>query len=203
VSLLSKRRRGSTRAAPDGARLVLHVGCGPAHEMSLHERFRGADWHEVRLDIDPGVNPDVVASITDMSPVPSESVDAVWSHHNLEHIFAHEVPLALAEFHRVLRPGGEVLLATPDLQSVAKEIAAGRLESTLYKAPGGEIAALDIIYGLRTDIETGREYMAHRTGFTAETLQRKFKQAGFVDVRIVAQTPDHALWIRARRPGAR
>ncbi|HET6449383.1 MAG TPA: methyltransferase domain-containing protein [Conexibacter sp.] len=199
-----RRRDGSAPsdlfAATDGRRLVLHVGCGPLDHKGLYAGFRGPEWREVRLDIDPGVKPDVVASITDMTPVPSSSVDAVWSHHNIEHVFSHEVPLVLKEFARVLRPGGEVLIATPDLQSVARAIAAGRLEDRLYRAPAGDIAALDVVYGMRGEIERGREYMAHRTGFTVRTLGRRLNQAGFVRVRIAAQ--DFALWANGRKPAA-
>jgi SAM-dependent methyltransferase len=203
MSLLSRRRQGSAQiGAPAGARLVLHVGCGPPDHQSLHESFRGPEWHEVRLDIDPGVRPDVIGSITDMSSVPDASVDAVFSHHNIEHVFAHEVPLALAEFLRVLRPGGEVLISTPDLQALGRVLAAGRLEETLYRAPVGDIAALDIVYGLRSDIEGGREYMAHRTGFTVRTLGRRLGQAGFVQVQVATRDKDFALWARARRPAA-
>lgn len=200
ASRLSRRRQGATAfAAPAGTKVVLHVGCGPRDHVSLHESFRGPEWHEVRLDVDPGVKPDVVASVTDMSPVPDRSVDAVYSHHNIEHVFAHEVPLVLREFLRVLRPRGEVLIATPDLQGIAEAIAAGRLETTLYRAEAGDISALDVVYGLRSDIADGREYMAHRTGFTLRTLARKLSQAGFAEVQ-VARQESYALWARGRRP---
>jgi ubiquinone/menaquinone biosynthesis C-methylase UbiE len=176
--------------------VVLHVGCGPRDHYTLH----GAEWHELRLDVDPGVKPDIVASITDMSPVPSDSVDAVFSHHNIEHVFAHEVPVALREFLRVLRPGGEALIATPDLQSVASVIASGRLEETLYRAEVGEVSPLDVVYGLRSDIERGREYMAHRTGYTARTLARRLHQCGFANIQVAVER--YALWARARKPSA-
>jgi SAM-dependent methyltransferase len=202
ASWLSRRQQGGGGfVSPPGKKLVLHVGCGPRDHTSLHESFRGPGWHEVRLDVDPGVKPDVVASVTDMAPVPDGSVDAVYSHHNIEHVFAHEVPLAMREFLRVLRPGGEALISTPDLQGVAAAIAAGRLETTLYSAEAGEISALDIVYGLGSDIAGGREYMAHRTGFTVTTLGRKLGEAGFVDVQ-VARTEDYALWAKGRRPAA-
>jgi SAM-dependent methyltransferase len=203
MSLLSKRRQHSKQiVAPAGRRVVLHVGCGPPDHVSLHESFRGPEWHELRLDIDPGVRPDVVGTITDMSAVPDCSVDAVFSHHNIEHVFAHEVPQALAEFLRVLRPGGLALIATPDLQALGRVLAAGRLEETLYRAPVGDIAALDVLYGLRSDIEGGREYMAHRTGFTGRTLARRLNAAGFVQVQIATTDVDLVLWARARRPAA-
>jgi SAM-dependent methyltransferase len=201
----TRRRRGGSPssdlfAVKDGRRLVLHVGCGPPHEENLHVDFRGPEWREVRLDIDPAMKPDVVASITDMTPVPSSSVDAVWSHHNIEHVFSHEVPLVLGEFARVLRPGGEVLISTPDLQSIARAIAAGKLEDTLYRAPAGDIAALDVVYGMRGEIARGREYMAHRTGFTVRTLSRRLNHAGFVRVRVAVR--GFALWANGHKPTA-
>jgi SAM-dependent methyltransferase len=200
MALLSRRRqRPAAIAAPPGAKLVLHVGCGLRDHTTLHEDFQGPDWHEVRLDVDPGVKPDVVASMTDMSPVADASVDAIYSHHNIEHVFAHEVPIVFGEFLRVLRPGGEVRIATPDLQAVAEAIAKGRLEETLFRAEAGDIAPLDIVYGLRGDIELGREYMAHRTGFTVRTLGRKLNQLGFGKVQ-VARVPGCVLWARGRRP---
>ena len=58
--------------------------------------FPPGKWVETRLDIDPSVKPDVVASMTDMSSVPDASCHAVYSSHNLEHLFPHELQQALA-----------------------------------------------------------------------------------------------------------
>jgi predicted SAM-dependent methyltransferase len=75
---------------------VLHVGCGAASRDKLPAHSIPAkEWAEIRLDLDPVVEPGLVASITDLAAVPDASVDAVWSPHNLEHLFPHEVPLAL------------------------------------------------------------------------------------------------------------
>ncbi len=162
---------------------VLHVGCGPANPLNLNERFRNGGWVEVRLDIDPNVRPDIVASLTDMTVVPSETVDAVWSSHNLEHLYAHEVPVALAEFHRVLKRGGFALVTMPDLEQVAQFVAADKLEDVVYVSPAGPITALDCLYGHRGMVATGNEFMAHKTGFTATSLTKHLRNAGFSDVR--------------------
>lgn len=175
-------------------RSVLHVGCGPADPAKLPAAFfPTGEWHEVRLDIDPGVAPDIVASITDMDVVPSGAFQALWSAHNLEHLAAHEVPLALAEFHRVLAPQGFVLVTMPDLQQVAALVAEGRLEDPAYISAMGPIAALDMLYGHRASIAAGNHFMAHRTGFVATTLARHLELAGFQNVRV--QRDGHfALW---------
>jgi SAM-dependent methyltransferase len=181
-------------AMPVQARRVLHVGCGGADPAKLPAAFFPAGaWAEIRLDIDPGVSPDIVASITDMSVVATGSVDAVWSAHNLEHLAAHEVPLALAEFHRVLAPGGFALVTMPDLQQVAELVAQGRLEDAAYLSAMGPIAPLDMLYGYRPAIAMGNHFMGHRTGFVATTLAEHLERAGFQSVRV--QRDGHfALW---------
>src|SRR5713101_5596186 len=126
------------------SKTVLHVGCGPNVAHKLHPTFHTAQRHELRLDIDAEHQPDIVADIMDMSVVGSGSVDAIWSSHNLEHLYSHEVPVALNEFYRVLKPGGFALITLPDLQKVAAYIAQGRLEDVLYESPAGPIFAIDV-----------------------------------------------------------
>jgi SAM-dependent methyltransferase len=180
------------------SKIVLNVGCGYASRHGLHPSFQNAEWRELRLDINPAVNPDVLCSMTDMHPIETGSVDAVWSSHNLEHLHRHEVPLALAEFKRVLRPGGEVLLTLPDLQRIAELVASDGLEDEAYASPAGPITPLDMIYGHTPSLARGNEYMAHRTGFTARTLRQLLFEAGFVGV--VLQRDGFSLWARAFKP---
>jgi SAM-dependent methyltransferase len=138
--------------------------------------------------------------MVDLSPVESDSFDAIWSSHNLEHVFSHEVALVLAGFLRVLRPGGELLVTMPDLQSIAALISKGRLEDTAYVSPAGPIAPLDVVYGHRGFVATGNEFMAHRTGFTARTLREKLLTAGFEDVKVEQRANEFALWALAIKP---
>jgi tetratricopeptide (TPR) repeat protein len=181
--------------------LVLHVGCGTYAPEKLHLAFRTPEWHEVRFDIDSDVKPDIIGTLTDMSAVESSSVAAIWSSHNIEHLYTHEVPIALKEFNRVLRFGGVVLVTCPDIQKVAEYVAKGKLENPLYSI-GEEkdipISALDILYGWGIPIASGNHFMAHRTGFTAETLRQKLLDAGFIDVVICREELN--LWARAYKP---
>lgn len=171
---------------------VLHVGCGPKRKETLHPTFHGPEWRERRLDINPGVAPDIVASITDLSIVDTDSVDAVWSSHNLEHLYPHEVPLALKEFYRVLKPEGFLLITMPDLQEVARLIVEDKLEETAYVSPAGPIAPIDILYGFRPSIAQGNVFMAHRTGFTSTSLKNHLYRAGFRQGKVWAES--FAIW---------
>jgi protein O-GlcNAc transferase len=175
-----------------GVKTVLHVGCGQANPKKLHQQFRNDDWKEIRFDIDPNVQPDILGDMTNMSAVADASVDAVWSSHNIEHLYWHDVPTALREFNRVLKVGGFVYLTLPDIQAVAKHVAEGKLEDPLYESPAGPISAIDILYGHRASITRGNHFMAHKTAFTAKTLEQRLYEAGFDNIR--TQSENLNLW---------
>jgi len=161
---------------------VLHVGCGPKRVVGNHVLFTADGWSETRLDIEPAVHPDIVASMTDMPMVADDSHDAVFSSHNLEHLFPHELTAALAEFRRVLKPGGFVLVVVPDIQKAAAAIAEGKGHLPLYTTDKWTITPFDVIYGHRWSLAKGRHYMAHRNGFVAATLLASLEEAGFTAV---------------------
>ena len=170
---------------------VLHVGCGAKSVVGQIAVFAAGEWSETRLDIDPAAAPDIVASMTDMPAVPDESQDAVFSSHNLEHLFPHELRAALSEFRRVLRPGGFLLVLVPDIQKAAAAIAAGKAEAPLYISDSGPVTPMDVLYGHRPSIGAGQVHMAHRNGFVVVTLLAALERAGFVAVH--AKRTDHDL----------
>ncbi len=182
VAVRRAQPNGETRMPPD--QIVLHVGCGVAGPEKLPALFRQGGWREWRLDIDPGVTPDFIASLTDMRVVGDGGVDAVYSSHNVEHLYPHEVQPALREMRRVLKPEGFCLIKLPDMQEVAVAVAEGRLEEPLYISPMGPISPLDIMYGHRASMTDGNLFMAHRTGFTQATLGAALIEAGFASAMV-------------------
>jgi len=140
---------------------LLHVGCGRRNKAQTTAGFNTDEWVEIRYDIDESVNPDIAGSITDLSELKTGSVDAIFSSHNIEHQFAHEVLTAHSEFFRVLTPDGMSVITCPDLQSVAELIVQDELVEPAYDNPAGPISPLDILYGHRASIKRGNIYMAH------------------------------------------
>jgi ubiquinone/menaquinone biosynthesis C-methylase UbiE len=179
--------------------VFLHVGCGRLRKDRTTKGFNTADWRELRLDIDPQVKPDVVGAMTDMHAVPDACMDAVYSSHNIEHLYPFEVPLALAEFQRVLRPEGFVVITCPDLRSVAALVAQDRLTEPAYTSSAGPISPLDMIFGHQTDLAKGNFYMAHRTGFTSRTLEAALREAGFASVVLLQRPWAFELWALATK----
>lgn len=146
---------------------VLHAGCGGS---KLPDWLQG--FEEVRLDINADEKPDVVASIVDLGDI--GPFEAVYSSHTLEHLYPHEVPVALSEFMRVLKDGGKCVLVVPDLEDLMIS------DRVLFISDGGDkICALDMIYGHHESIPYN-PHMAHHSGFTAELLSEAMKAAGFM-----------------------
>jgi tetratricopeptide (TPR) repeat protein len=195
TALLEHRERlaEAYRVEQQDAASVLHVGCGANDREKLPPVFRHTGWREIRLDIDPDVEPDFIASITDMKVISNSVIDAVYSSHNIEHLYPHEVSLAMKEMHRVLKPDGFALIKLPDLQEVARHIAEGKLDDPLYVSPMGPIAPLDILFGHRPSLASGNAFMAHRTGFTSSTLAAALIKAGFATVMVQRDAAAFAL----------
>ena len=162
----------------------LHVGSGEKRKNQTTPGFNQPEWSEIRLDIDPGVKPDIVSDMTDMAAVAPASVDAVFSSHNIEHLYIHQVPTALTEFRRVLGPGGYAVILCPDLQAMAALIAEDKLHEPAYQARAGGITPHDSLYGYGSQIARGYLHMAHRCGFTRTSLIQALLGAGFTRVGV-------------------
>ncbi len=185
---------------PSQQRRFVHVGCGPKRKAQTTQGFNQPQWAELRFDIDPAVSPDVIGTMTDMSAVASASCDALYSSHNIEHLYPHEVPAALAEFLRVLKPDGFAVITCPDLKSVARLVAEDKLTEAAYTSGMGPISPLDILYGHRASLARGNLFMAHRCGFTLKVLAGTLRAAGFVTTAGMERgAPNFDLWMVATK----
>lgn len=150
----------------------LHVGCG----YHLLEGWLNADlWR-----CDPSV---VWLDAAAPYPFPAESLDRVFSEHVIEHLPLAQGRRMLAECHRVLRPGGRIRIATPDLQflidltrpeqtEVQQRYLAWTAEHVLHTA---EATVAMVVNNYVRD-------WGHCFIYDRETLALALTQAGFVDV---------------------
>ncbi len=134
--------------------------------LHIGGQVRSDGWTVV--DVQPGPVVDIVASCVDLAMIDDASVTEVYASHVLEHLGYNDVPLALAEWHRVLVPDGRVSISVPDLAKLGPVLAHPRLEEHVRD---WVIAA---IFGGQTD-----DHDFHKIGFTFETLSRYLRNAGF------------------------
>jgi SAM-dependent methyltransferase len=177
---------------------VLHVGCGS--KVNKPPAEFGA-YREIRLDCNRMVEPDIVASVVAMPMIEDETYDGVFASHVLEHLYAHEAAMAVAEFFRVLRVGGKVLIQVPDLQTIGGRLACDRADEAIYHSAIGYITPLDMLYGHRGSIGAGNLFMGHRMGYTQSVLVKALRHAGFDGIE-VDRGVEYELKVRAVKPEA-
>ena len=164
---------------------MLNAGAGTTVTKRIQPLLTSHEWEEIRLDVDGGVSPDVVGSITDLSQLfPLASFDAIWCSHVMEHLFAHEVHPTFVQFREVLKPDGFALIMSPDLEAVAQHMLTQGLGAIAYVSPAGPIRPLDMIYGHSGAIEQGRHHMAHKTGFSCDRMGNLLLSAGFPTISV-------------------
>ncbi len=187
-------------AVQQEARLLLHVGCGHATLDGIPlAGFHNSNWREVRLDADESVDPDIVGTMVVMDAVADGFADALFSSHGIEHLYWHDVPLALAEFRRVLKNDGFVVITCPDVQAAAKMIADDKMFETAYQSAAGPITPFDILYSYRPFVAANPEWMSHHCGFTLSTLMTVLKDAGFAVVSGMRRPSGFDLWVLASK----
>lgn len=107
-----------------------------------------------------------------LNPIPLADgcADEVCSFHFIEHVFSWEAPAVIAEFRRLLKPGGLLVLECPNLELAARNLLAGMKEQ-MWMFP---------FYGdpLHKD-----PFMCHKFGYTPASLEAMVKQAGFTAVK--------------------
>ena len=119
---------GEVVAALDGVSgVVLDVGCGPGG-YTRRIREQRPDLRVAGLDLSAGMRPSVVADAQRL-PVADGAADAALAMHMLYHV--PDIPAAVAELRRVVRPGGLVLVSTngagdkPELGALLREVLVG------------------------------------------------------------------------------
>ena len=175
---------------PASEKVYANLGCGPYDPRYSPRFFQG--WREIRVDIEPSVGPDIVADITDLSPIATDSLDGVWSSHCVEHLYQHQLVPAVSEIRRVLAPEGVACILVPDLQALASVIAADKMHEPVYHSPAGPITPHDMVFGFGREIARGLTHMAHRCGFTPSLMMSVLSAAGFSDY-LVMRRPNFEL----------
>jgi SAM-dependent methyltransferase len=158
---------------------VLDAGCGEGvlvEEFAGRLAIQGVDAHYA--------SPRVTTASLMALPFPDASFDRALCLDVLEHLAFEDQPRALAELHRVLVPGGELLVSVPNLahlQSRVHFLLTGRLIRTAseYKHPGDRPAA---------------EYLAlaRRAGFTLVGRRGIFPTVPVL-TRLIRQHPQRLL----------
>jgi len=101
----------------------------------------------------------------------------LYASHVVEHFdYRQELPRVLAEWWRVLAPGGTLYVAVPDLDVLAQAILSPKKLSV-----GDRFYAMQMLFGGHVD-----DYDYHKVGLNQEFLGAFLTRAGFLRLRRVA-----------------
>lgn len=151
---------------------VLHVGCGKQPLPDFID-----DCEEIRMDINPECNPDIVADLTSMGDI--GGFDVVFGCHVLEHFTTGEAKTVLEECKRVLKPGGITIMIVPNLENVRPT------RDVVYVSEAGPITGFDMFYGKESFVDDF-PFMSHKAGYVSDTLKQAFSMFKHVQVRELA-----------------
>jgi len=134
----------------------VNLGCGSTYKPGY-----------INIDSDAGSVADMLADVA-VLPFESNSIDVIEAAQLIEHFDLVHLRYVLAEWFRVLKPGAQLVLETPDLARSLKK---------LLKSKNGQIeTTLQWIFGIDSP------GFQHKSGFAFGHLEQVLERTGFCNV---------------------
>jgi hypothetical protein len=184
-----KRNKPFALPATD-KKIVASFGWSSAYVGRLHGYFNAANWQEVRIDVDPATQADLLQHPHNLPMIADSSVDGVFIGHVLHRYSFHEAKLILQEAVRIMKDGGVLIASVPDLQLAATHVAHDELEAAIYTAPVGGINAIDMIFGFQKNVSAGDVARQHRSGYSLSSFGNFLRDGGLCNLNITRQAND-------------
>ena len=168
---------------PGLARLLRRLGRLPDERWAAH---RDGTFRRLRY-----------LDVTRPFPYPDASLEAAFGCHVLEHLTPGEAETALRELHRVLRPGGVVRIAVPDLDRVIADYDPGRPDAFLEGMLQGRERSTSRHRHWWLYNERSLRELLERTGFS-DVQRRGYREGRCPDVERIDSRPE-SLFMEAVR----
>lgn len=156
---------------------VLEIGCGDTPMViNADEPTR-----IFKLDARPFTHIDFIQDASDLTNIPNESFSSVYSKDCLEHISFRKTRVTLAEWKRVLEPGGMLYLCVPSARQLAA-ILEDPHQPEIGREPGESNFEFfsRIAFGHQDYPEN-----SHLAYFTEEWITTLLYEVGFSDIKIL------------------
>jgi len=149
----------------------LNVGCGTDYKKGWVNIDNNSDNNIEELDLN--------WDLRNRLPFDEESVDFIFNEHLLEHLTVKETLTVLKDFMRVLRPGGVLRIAMPDLEKVIDDY----LKNDFKNNPTVKSFGLEFVKTRAELINMSFRWWGHKWLYDWEELERRLKEAGFRKIK--------------------
>lgn len=182
--------------------------------MNKAENIQEMPQTGIKIDIGCGTNPTPgyvacdarklrnVQHVFDFSaerwPFKDGSVSEIIMQHSIEHVSYRRLPFVLREAHRVLAPGGKLIIRTPDLRFIIDHYLAGKItpefppdQEFIAQNFGENPNALSPGWWAVLKMFSGQDYPGneHRFCFDFETLAKVLASQGFPNAKRFTDKP--------------
>lgn len=137
--------------------MKLHLGCGNKYIDGF-----------VNVDILNGTNVDIADDVGSLEKITNDSADLIYACHVLEHFGRNNYKNVLNRWHQVLKTGGTLRVAIPDIEACVN----------YYNNTKDLKKLLGFFYGGQT-----HQYNFHYMCWDFNTLKLDLESVGFKDVR--------------------
>jgi len=116
---------------------------------------------------------DRMGALKSQAAVADGAADLLQALHVIEHVYLWEVDALLAEWKRMLKPGGALVLELPNIEAAARNLLAGMNDQMCMWPLFGDPGHKD-------------PFMCHRWGYTPNTIVALLEKAGFERIVVLA-----------------
>ncbi len=155
------RQRPDAAALRETSQIRLHLGCGRDYRPG---------W--INIDGNTEVKVDMVSNVIELLYFGDASADVIEANHVFEHLTRDDAEKAMAEYARVLRPGGALFLELPDAE---------RCRHMLGAKIGSDEYDLGCVgnWGYPPEIRAEGILQIHKWGWSPRSLMNLMKSKGF------------------------
>lgn len=162
VKALFSRKKGPIK---------LNVGCGTDYKESWVNIDNNSDDNIEKLDLN--------FDMRNPLPYKDGSVDFIFNEHFFEHLTVDEGQAAMKDLMRVLRPGGVMRIAMPDLELAIQAY----LDKGWKDKPFLERFGLGFVKTRAELLNMNFSWWGHKWLYDWEELERRLSDAGFTNVK--------------------
>lgn len=147
-------------------KIKLNIGCGTDYKKGWVNIDNNSDNNIEKLDLN--------WDLRNPLPFSDRSIDFIFNEHFIEHLTVEEAQLIIIDLMRVLKKGGVMRIAMPDLA----EAVSSYLHVPIDKDPVIKEFNLDFVQTRAERINMSFRWWGHKWLYDAEELTRRLKEAG-------------------------